>query len=85
MEKAIRYSRHAETVIAQRDLSKSWIEEAVRKPDWRAPDPRDPEVERRFKSIAERAGRILRVACVEAEDEIRVVSAFIDRDARKPS
>lgn len=85
MEKPVRYTMHAETVILQRESSKGWIEETMRTPEWTEPDPRDPAVRRCFRAIPMRDGRILRVACVEDDVECRVVSAFLDRDARKPA
>jgi len=42
-------------------------------------------VERRFRVIPEFGGRILRIACIETADEIRILTVFFDRDARKPS
>jgi uncharacterized DUF497 family protein len=80
--KPIRLTQHAETVMRERDLRLEWIEAAATSPDWREPDPQDPSVERRFRVVPEREGRILRVACVETAEEIRIVSAFLDRRAR---
>jgi hypothetical protein len=60
-----------------------WIEAAARRPDWREPDPSDPEVERRYLVIPELDGRVLRAACVEDDKEIRVVTTFLDRGARR--
>jgi hypothetical protein len=74
--------KHAHDVIAERRLDPAWVEKAARTPEWREIDPSDPEVERRFMAISERAGRILRVACVENDREIRIVTAFLDRNAR---
>ena len=70
--------------MAERNLDRSWIERTVRAPDWRESDPADPAVERRFAVLAERGGRVLRVACVETATEIRILTAFIDRRARRP-
>jgi hypothetical protein len=47
-------------------------------------DPAHPEVERRFRTVPERGGRVLRVVVVETSEEIRIVTAFLDRRARKP-
>jgi hypothetical protein len=81
----IRYTAHAETALAERAIDKVWVERTVRNPDWREPDTgADMDVERRFRSIPERGGRFLRVVCVETEGEIRILSAFLDRRARKP-
>jgi len=40
---------------------------------------------RRFRVVPEFGGGVLRVACIEAADEIRVLTVFFDRDARQPS
>jgi hypothetical protein len=84
-DKPLRYTRHADDVVAERELDRSWIERTVREPDWTRPDPRRPGIERRFRAIPEFGNRVLRVACLETEGEIRIVTVFIDRDARKPS
>jgi hypothetical protein len=80
----LRYSQHAEDSIVERELDRDWIERTVADPDWKVADPRNPGVERRFRAIPEFGGRILRVACLENADEIRILTAFFDRDARKP-
>lgn len=83
--KPLRYSLHAETVMRERKLDPAWVEATVRAPEWRTDDPAGGEVERRYRSIDALDGRVLRVVCVEADAEIRIISAFIDRGARKPS
>ncbi|OJF96778.1 DUF4258 domain-containing protein [Pararhizobium antarcticum] len=84
MIKPLRYTLHAETVIRERGLNKSWIENTVRQPDWRIPDPEDKDIARLYRHISERGDRILRVACLENVEEIRIISAFFDRKARRP-
>jgi hypothetical protein len=81
--KPLRFTRHAEDAIMERDLDRTWIERTVRQPEWFRPDPRRAGVERRFRTIPEFDGRVLRVACFETEDEIRILTVFFDRDARK--
>jgi Domain of unknown function (DUF4258) len=80
--KPLRFTDHAEVRIARRGLQRDWIETAAMEPDWREPEPGDPEVERRFRRIDEAGGRILRVACAETETEIRVIIAMFDRNAK---
>jgi len=82
--KPVVYSTHARTAMRERALEKAWLEAAVFEPDWRLPDPVDADVERRFKPVPERDGRVMRVAVVETDDEIRIITAFFDRRARKP-
>lgn len=80
--KPIRYTAHALRVIKERELEKAWVEETARAPSWVEVDPVDEEVERRFKAISARQERILRVAVVEMPEEMRIISAFLDRRAR---
>jgi hypothetical protein len=80
--KPITLTVHAEHAIKERDLDRIWIERAVRKPDWREPD--SSGAERRFRAIPERDGRILRVVCAETDTEVRVITVFLDRKARRP-
>jgi hypothetical protein len=82
--KPLVFTAHARQVMIERDLELEWVKRAVHEPEWREPDPADPAVERRFRSVPEREGRILRVACVESASEIRILSAFLDRGARRP-
>jgi hypothetical protein len=42
-------------------------------------DPDRPDIKRAFRRISERGNRVLRVAYVETEDAIRVVTLFFDR------
>ena len=81
--KPLVWMKHARDVLLERDLDAAWIEKAARQPEWRRSDPDDPEVERRYMRIPERSGRVLRVACVENDREIRIVTAFLDRNARR--
>ena len=80
MAKPLRFTGHARTVIAERELAEEWVERAA---EWEAPDP-SRGVVRRYRVIPERGGRVLRVACVETSSEIRILSGFLDRRARKP-
>jgi len=83
-EKPLSYTGHAEDSIVERELDRTWIEETVRRPDWAVPDPREAGVERRYRVIPEFGSRILRVACFETLAEIRILTAFFDRDAKRP-
>ena len=51
--KPLRFTRHAQDAILERELDQSWIERTVREPEWRLADPRRPQVERRFRAIPE--------------------------------
>jgi uncharacterized protein YuzE len=59
------------------------VERTVRQPDWIAPDPKRPGVERRFRVIPEYGGRVMRVACYETESEIRIVTVFLRPERKK--
>jgi len=82
ISKPVRYTAHAETVVRERELEKAWVEETIRAPSWTEADPVHEGVERRFRAVSQRQGRILRVAVVETAEEIRILSAFLDRRAR---
>lgn len=84
-DKAVQLSAHAEHALRERELQLDWIVACVRSPEWREPDPTDPALERRFRSVPERGGRILRVVCGENDATITVVTAFLDRKARRPA
>jgi len=81
--KPIILTHHALARMARYGLTEASVVAVVRKPLWTEPDPR-PGIERRFGRPTELAGRVLRVACVEESDHIRVLSAHPDRDARPP-
>jgi hypothetical protein len=82
--KPIIYTAHAATGIREREIERRWVERTAREPEWSTSDPGHVEVERRFRLIPERDDRILRVAVVETPEEIRIITAFLDRRARKP-
>lgn len=84
MPKPIRLTLHAAEMSRKRGVEASWIVAAIEAPEWTAADPLDPVVQRRFRAVPENGDRILRVACVETETEIRVITVLFDRDARKP-
>jgi hypothetical protein len=85
MLKALVLTAHARERVRTRKVRNDWIEDTVRAPDWTERDPQDAKVERRFRAIHDFGGRILRVACVETEAEIRVISLMFDRNARRKS
>jgi hypothetical protein len=83
--KTLRLTAHAEVAATERAIDHDWIERTAREPEWAAPDPIDPAVARRFRAIPEHGGRVLRVACVETATEIRVLTVFFDRAAKRPT
>jgi hypothetical protein len=77
------FTPHALVALSARQLEREWIERTLDEPDWWASDPY-PERIRAFKVIPERENRILRVVYLHTGAEIRVVTAFFDRNAKKP-
>ncbi len=85
MFKPIALTDHAKVAMAERALDLAWIDRTAREPEWTEPEPADPTLERRFRAVPERDGRILRVVCGEDDDTITIVTAFLDRRARRPT
>lgn len=85
MTKAIALTDHAKVALEERSLDLAWIERTARDPEWTEPEPGDPALERRFRAVPERDGRILRVVCGEDDATITIVTAFLDRRARRPT
>jgi len=83
--KPLAWTDHVRTAMTERALDPAWVERVVRSPDWRRPDPDDSTVERRYAVLPERDGRILRVACRETDTAVEIITAFLDRNARRPT
>ncbi len=81
--KRVVFTGHARDMLIERRIREEWIERTLANPELMELDPRRPEVRRAFRAIAENDGRVLRVLYVEAEDELRVVTAFFDRSRRR--
>jgi hypothetical protein len=73
---------HARKVLAERDIAIEWLESTLEFPTLREPDTSDPTLERRYRAIPEREGRVLRVVVDANVVPLRVVSVFFDRDKR---
>jgi len=83
MKKPVALTAHARVRLRDRGIDPKWIEETVLDPEWTEVDAKDPSVERRFRAIPQFGGRVLRVACVETNSNIRVISVMFDRNARR--
>jgi hypothetical protein len=83
MKKLIAFTAHARVRLRDRRIDPKWIEETILNPDWTEVNQTDPAVERRFRAISQFGGRILRVASVETNSNIRVISVMFDRNARR--
>ncbi len=81
--KKVVFTQHTEDTIRERELDPQWIVRTAIEPEWTTSDPFRAGVERRYRAIPEHGDRILRVACFETETELRIVTAFFDRGARK--
>lgn len=82
--RTIVYTRHGENVMREREIDRAWVEATVHEPDWVLPDATTQGAERRFKAIPEFGDRTLRVACLESDAHIRILTVFFDRKARRP-
>lgn len=80
--KTVTFTQHAEAVIIQRQLRREWAERVARDPEW--VEHETNELERRFAAVPEKEGRFLRVVCLETSAEIRIITVFLDRNARRP-
>jgi hypothetical protein len=77
------FSRHAADMIDERQIERAWVEETIFNPEIVEPDPYRLGVMRALRRISERGDRHLRVAYVEAEDTIKVVTLFLDRGKKR--
>jgi hypothetical protein len=76
------YTRHAEEMLAERNIARAWVEATIAAPEIVIPDPKRPTVHRAYRRITEHGGRYLLVAYVQGPDSVRVVTVFFDRRYR---
>ena len=81
----IAYTKHAETVMAERRIDPIWVERIIRSPERSGSDPMSPERTRVFGRVAEFGGRWLRVVYEVETEAILIVTAFFDRNAGRES
>ena len=79
----IKFTRHAEDMLAERGIDRNWVERTINQPDAIEPDTARADVTRAFRSIPERDGRVLRVVYSTTDEQIRVITAFFDRARRR--
>lgn len=79
----VKFTRHAESMLAERGIERGWVERTINEPDESKPDHARPNVTRAFRPIPEREGRVLRVVYSTSDNEIRVITAFFDRARRR--
>jgi Domain of unknown function (DUF4258) len=70
---------HAQDMLVERVIDRTWVEATIRQPDALVDDPSRSGVKRAFRRVAERDGRYLRVVYIQEDDKIRVLTAFFDR------
>lgn len=75
----LRFTRHAEEVMREREIPATWIERTLAAPTSDDPDPNDPTLRLAFAPVPERDGRMLRVVYAPDRDGLRVITAFLDR------
>jgi len=75
-------TEHAKKVLEEREIPLEWLERALNEPALCQPDPDDASLERRYRSIPEFGGRVLRVVVDPSVEPVRVVSVFFDRSMR---
>jgi hypothetical protein len=73
---------HARTAIAERGISRDWLERVMADPQKTEPDAQDANLEHRLGVIKEHDGRVLRVIINTGTDPVRVVTAYFDRAMR---
>lgn len=78
----LEYSQHAQDVMRERLIERSWVEKAVSAPVLRTPDTSDQELERFYAPIQQSEGRVLRVVVNTSSAPWRVVTVFFDRGMR---
>jgi len=57
---SISFTRHAEEMLAERNIERAWVERTIRDPEEVENDER-PGAVRAYRAIPERDGRVLRV------------------------
>jgi hypothetical protein len=72
-------TKHAKKVMEERGILDDWVARTFSSPELTRPDPKDAQVEQRFRRIPEFGGRILRVVVNKAVEPKRILSVFFDR------
>ncbi len=75
-------TKHAETVMAAREIPLAWVERTLANPEKVEPDKVDPGLKHALRRIPEQDDRILRVVYNEASEPWRIVTVFFDRTVR---
>ena len=79
MKMVYELTKHAKKVMEERGILDDWVARTFSSPELTRPDPKDGQVEQRFRRISEFGGRILRVVVNKAVEPKRILSVFFDR------
>lgn len=79
----IRLTKHAALTTAERELPLEWIVRTVENPEWTNADPENPALTRSYRTVQEAGGRVLRVVHRPDNGDILVITAFLDRGAKR--
>jgi hypothetical protein len=82
-DKPIVLSKHAQDTVNERKIPFEWIEHALRHSIFEEPDRQNPGAVRAYARIAAFGNRMLRVVYYDSGSEIRVITLFFDRRARR--
>jgi uncharacterized protein DUF4258 len=77
------FTRHAEEMLVERNIERTWVEFTVLQPDALESDPRRPGVIRPSEVLQKRDGRSLRVAYVVSDYTFKILTVFFDRARRR--
>lgn len=83
MSRRLIYSHHATQMLSERGIRPEWVKRTIEEPDAIEPDPIRPGTMKAFRAVTENSNRILRVVYTEAEDTIKIITAFFDRGRAK--
>ena len=75
-------SEHANNMLLEREISRTWVARVLAAPEATAPDRRDPVLLHAFARIPEFGGRVLCVVYNEHCTPWRVVTVYFDRRQR---
>ena len=81
--KRVRFIAHAEDRLARRGIQRQWAIDTEQSPERMEADVARPSRKRALRRLPERGSRWLRVVFEEHDEEIVVVTVFLDRDARR--
>ena len=82
MNVGIEFTNHAKETMQDREIEEDWVEHTLDAPLLRVPDPAHDGLERLYRPISDRDGRVLRVVVDTSSDPWRVITVFFDRKMR---